>query len=306
MRELGRRPCRTGVGRCITIGLVVGAVASTCFAAEGRFTTSDHAEIRYLSEGRQGADRSLLLVPGWTFTADLWRPVIDAFSPTLRVIAIDPRSQGASSKTASGNTPERRAQDLHELAASLGLRDVVLVGWSQGAQDVAAYLAQFGTERLAAVVLVDSPVAAGPAEVSLRPQFVQQVLGGIGVYQAHPREYIEGMLHAILQRPLPPGELERLRDTSLRTPTDVGSAMLVADMLAVDRRPALARCDRPALVVATASSPLLDAQRETAAALHARLETVADAGHAVFVDQPARFVAILRVFVDGLPASARP
>src|SRR5436190_1553121 len=162
------------------------AFGGACFAAEARFTTSDGAEIRYLDAGPQGAAQTLLLIPGWRFTAEIWQQTSDAFAKDRRVIAIDPRSQGASSKMLTGNTPERRAADVHELVQSLGLANVVLVGWSQGVQDVAAYLGQFGTDALAGIVLVDSSVAAGPAEIELHPEFAKTVLGGIAVYAAHP------------------------------------------------------------------------------------------------------------------------
>ena len=47
---------------------------------------------------------------GWSAGAGIWRQQIDAFSKTHRVIAIDPRSQGESTKTTTGNTPKTRAQ----------------------------------------------------------------------------------------------------------------------------------------------------------------------------------------------------
>jgi len=275
--------------------------AGRTFASEGMYTTSDKAQIRYVDVGPRASAQTLLLIPGWRFTAEIWQKTIDAFSPRLRVIAIDPRSQGASSKTESGNTPERRAADVHELLLSLGVKNVALVGWSQGVQDVAAYLGQFGTEALAGVVLVDSSVAAGAAEIDLHPEFAKTVLGGIAIYAAHPAEYSAGLLAAVITRPMPKEETERLVKLALATPTDIGSGMLILDMFAVDRRPNLARCDRPALVIAAASSPMLAAQRETATALHARLETIEGAGHAVFVDQPERFNAVLGEFLKTLP-----
>jgi hypothetical protein len=41
--------------------------------------------------------------------------------------------------------------------------------------------------------------------------------------------------------------------------------MLISDIFGADRRPPLAKLDRPALVVASGSSPLLDVQKEMAA-----------------------------------------
>ena len=54
----------------------------------------------------------LVLIPGWTFDAEIWRHEIDRFAKDRRVIAIDPRSQGLSTMTGYGDTPEQRARDL--------------------------------------------------------------------------------------------------------------------------------------------------------------------------------------------------
>jgi pimeloyl-ACP methyl ester carboxylesterase len=85
----------------------------------------------------------------------------------------------------------------------------------------------------------------------------------------------------------------------LKTPTAIGAAMLLDDLLGPDRRPALAKFTTPTLVIASATSPELEAQKAMAAKLpKARLEVMEDAGHAVFVDQPAHFDALLESFLS--------
>ena len=62
------------------------------------------------------------------------------------------------------------------------------------------------------------------------------------------------------------------------------------DMFVVDRRPVLAKIDKPTLVIASAESPLLDAQKQMANAIPgAQFVIVKDAGHALFVDDPQSF-----------------
>jgi pimeloyl-ACP methyl ester carboxylesterase len=103
------------------------------------------------------------------------------------VIAIDPRSQGPSIKTTEGNIPETRAKDLHEVLANLGVSRAVLVGWSQGAQDVASYIQQFGTKSLAGAIFVDSPVSIGPAEIERHKEEIVSHRAGVGPRQAELR-----------------------------------------------------------------------------------------------------------------------
>jgi non-heme chloroperoxidase len=274
----------------LLIALIPGT--RTCDAAatinDGYFTTDDGARIHYLQAGQNHDAPALVLIPGWTLTASLWHEQLQRFSPQRRVIAVDSRSQGASSIMLTGNTPERRAQDLHELLASLHIDRYVLVGWSQGAQDVAAYVQQFGTGSLAGVVFVDSPVSAGTSELDIRKDFSKAILSGLSRYMAQPADYSAGMVRSIFLHP--PADIDTVIAQARRTPSGVGAAMLVSDIFGADRRPALQKIDRPALVIASAASPLLDAQKEMAAAIHdAHFIMLPETHHAVFVDQPKAF-----------------
>jgi microsomal epoxide hydrolase len=266
---------------------------------DGFFTTGSNIRIHYLDAGPRDDSPLLLFIPGWRLTASVWAEQIAYFSKSRRVIAIDPRSQGESSKVSDGNTPEDRARDLHELIDRLQLSRVVLVGWSQGVQDVAAYADQFGSDRVAGFVLVDSPVAAGPADIELNKEASKAELNLINLYANHPREYSEGMMASIFKKRPPKADFDRLVSDSLKTPTDTGVAMLVADLFGSDRRPSLAKFNRPTLVIAGVDSPVLAAQREMAKRLpDGRLEIVQDTGHAIFADQPDRFNQLLAKFLS--------
>ena len=100
--------------------------------------SGDGVSLRVIEAGKPGDAPALVFIPGWSTGGDIWRHQIDTFAKTHRVITFDPRSQGESTKTTSGNTPETRAQDLHALLERLGVRRPVLIGWSQGVQDIAA------------------------------------------------------------------------------------------------------------------------------------------------------------------------
>lgn len=297
-----RLSMRALVASFVLLVTPVGRAEDRRVAADRTLKTSDGVTLHYQDLGPLEGVPPLVFIPGWRLTCHVWRQQAEWFSRSHRVVVIDPRSQGESQTAAEGNTPERRARDLRELCERAGLAGAVLVGWSQGVQDVAAYVDQFGVGALTGLVLVDSPVSAGPEEIVLHPEFSQTVLRMMGVYAAHPKEYSEGMMASLFHKSPPAAELERLVSDSLRTPTSTGLAMLVADLFAVDRRPALSRFARPTLVIASAESPLLAAQEQMASRLpDARLEKVADAGHAVFLDQPERFQHLLEDFLSGLP-----
>lgn len=281
--------------------LFVAVDASATAFARGFVTVSDGARIHYVDGGLRNGP-ALLFIPGWTMDASVWRAQMDAFAPGYRVIAIDPRSQGESSKTPDGNTPEQRARDLASVMDQLKLEHVILIGWSQGVQDVAAYVSQSGTAKLEGIVLVDAAVSSGPDFQHVQPQAARTILGNMAIYAAQPRAYLKGMMQAIFRKPLTADEMKRMVDGSLRTPTSTGIAMLTMDMFAVDRRPALAKFDKPTLIIAAGTSfELADQQSEAQRMPDARVVVIQDAGHAVFHDQPKAFERALREFLAALP-----
>ncbi len=162
-------------------------------------------------------------------------------------------------------------------------------------------MGQFGEGKLAGLVLVDSPVSAGPAEVELRPEFIKQELGMIAIFAAHPKEYSEGMAAAIFKKPHDAAFIDRLVTDMMKTPASTAQAMLVMDMFAVDRRPILNKISKPTLIIAAADSPLFEAEKEMGTHItNSKFVSMEGVGHALFVDDPVKFNEVLEQFLDGL------
>jgi non-heme chloroperoxidase len=266
---------------------------------ERKVDVGEGVSLRVIEAGQGGS--TLVFIPGWSTGPDIWRRQIDAFAKTNRVIAFDPRSEGESTKTTSGNTPETRAQDLHALLERLGVRRPVLIGWSQGVQDIAAYVEHYGTKDLAGIVLVDAAVSDGADGMAARPQETAEQFKMFAIYQAHQQEYLGGMMRAIISEPQSDDVIKGLVSTGMKTPPDVGVGMLVADMFGMNRTPALKKIECPTLIIASAKSFELSRQQAAANQIpHARFEKIEDAAHAVFIDQPDRFDELLKSFIASL------
>jgi len=261
----------------------------------------DGVSLRVIEAGKPDGGPALVFIPGWSTGADIWRYQIETFAKSYRVIAFDPRSQGESTKTNRGNTPENRAQDLHTLLERLGVRRPVLIGWSQGVQDVAAYVERYGTKDLAGIVLVDAAVSDGADGMAARPQETAEQFKMFTIYQAHQPEYLDGMMHAIISKPQSDDAMKGLVSTGMKTPPDLGVGMLVADMFGVNRTPALKKIECPTLIIASTKSFELSRQQAAANQIpNARFEKIGDAAHAVFIDQPDRFGELLKSFLGSL------
>ena len=175
----------------------------------------------------------------------------------------------------------------------------MLVGWSQGVQDVAAYVDQFGTDGIKAIVLVDSTISKGAANIPANLPFAVQQLRLLSILHDSPRDYTEGMVHAIISSPLSETALNHLVTEALKTPTATGAAMLVADLFGKDRSSAIGKITVPTLVIASGQSRELSEQRQLAKSLPTgRFEVIDRAAHAIFIDQPERFHQLVEDFIQ--------
>jgi non-heme chloroperoxidase len=65
----------------------------------GHVTTSDGVRLHYLEAG---AGQPLVLIPGWSQTAAMYRHQLDGSHQSYRVIALDMRGHGESDKPTHG------------------------------------------------------------------------------------------------------------------------------------------------------------------------------------------------------------
>ena len=95
-------------------------------------TVAPGVELHILEKGE---GKPLVFIPGLTFSGEIFKNQLEYFSSEYRVIAIDPRGQGYSAKTVDGNDYLTHGRDVAGLIDALGLKDIVLIGWSTGNLD---------------------------------------------------------------------------------------------------------------------------------------------------------------------------
>jgi non-heme chloroperoxidase len=101
----------------------------------------------------------IVFVPGWTMSTTVFDKQLAHFahSTRYRFYTFDPRGQGKSSKTEGGHFYEQHGRDLFNFLRKLGLRNVVLGGWSYGGFDVLAYIREYGVGNVRALIMIDAP-----------------------------------------------------------------------------------------------------------------------------------------------------
>lgn len=120
---------------------------------ENFFETTDSAVI-YFED--YGSGKPIVILHGFLCSSKFFMKNIDSLSENNRLILVDWRGHGSSSKTLSNLTMSRCALDIKELLDYLDLDDVTLIGWSMGSSIVLEYYKQFKTYRLCSVGVIDS------------------------------------------------------------------------------------------------------------------------------------------------------
>lgn len=105
-----------------------------------------------------GSGQPVVLIHGFPLNSASWEekqtPVL--LDAGYRVIAYDRRGFGNSSQPTTGYNYTTFTEDLHLLITRLGLREIVLVGFSMGGGEVARYIGSHGTSRIAKAVFVSA------------------------------------------------------------------------------------------------------------------------------------------------------
>jgi microsomal epoxide hydrolase len=256
------------------------------------FLTGDGVRLHYLDAGpanSRSATHTIVFVPGWTMPAWIWWPQLRFFSTHYRAIALDPRGQGDSDIAASGYEPRRRGQDIADLIAVLGGGPVLLVGWSLGVLDSLAFLHTHGDAAISGLVLVDNSVGEEPppppprTPPKRRPKLPREVAMA---------RFVRAMFHT----PQSPAYLDQLTEATLRMPEQAASQLLAYPVPRSYWREAVYSTQKPVLY---AVRPVWAAQARNLERQHpsAEIALFPDAGHALFIDDAARFDALMQDFI---------
>jgi non-heme chloroperoxidase len=312
-----------------SIAVFAGAASAAASGKEkkpaersGFITTSDGVKIHYIEAGRLATSPSaqignpmpkdavikkgeiglsaahqfpsILFVPGWTMPAWIWQSQIDYFAHDYRVVAMDPRSQGQSSQTSDGLYPAARARDIKAVVDQLHLAPVVIVSWSMAVVETMAYVDQFGTGDFAGLILVDND-AGGRAPADADPDF--GILKGV---LEDRQKALDGFIRYLnLKKPHPEEYIVKLEKASLQVPTNSAVALLVGYYVA-DYRAVLPKIDKPVVVCAAKSGYMGTIVAMQKNIPNSKLEIFEGDGHALFVDDPDKFNALVEDFVVGL------
>jgi non-heme chloroperoxidase len=282
----------------IAAGLLIAGATSIAKEAApwaDKFLKIGDIKIHYLEAG--AGDRPLVFIPGWTMIAEVWQEQIPYFSARgFRVIALDPRSQGQTTKTDTGNSYQQQAADLHAFLKELKIQHCVLVGWSAGVSVLLEYVASPETVRPEKLVFVDGLPAGlknGDYPGAMTLEEARSMVMGLQDDRAKATEKI---IRGIFKQNHGTVLYNELIRGSMKTPIGAATALFF-DLLTGDRRPALAHVVTPTLIFAAAENRAIGEYMQSKIQ-GSKLEVIEDAGHALFMDKPQAFNQTLEAFIE--------
>jgi non-heme chloroperoxidase len=273
---------------------------------ELRVPLSTGVTLRTLRRG--SGSTAIVLVPGWTCTADFFAHQLDGLIGAGEVIAYDPRGHGGSDKPMTGNNFTQRGNDLAALIGTLTHDRIVLLGWSFGVYDALSYVRDHGTDRLAALVICDEtptcpmdpndPDAWGEAPLTM-DGIVAFLRYAIDIREGFWTAYAKDMIGLPEETPDDHPDVARIVELGMQAPEHVAVATM-ADGVATDLSDAArsAAAAIPTLVIAK-DAWADDARRWVSANLPtAQFATMPV--HMGFVTDPEGFNSTIRSFIDSL------
>jgi len=221
--------------------------------------------------------------------AAIWREQLKEIGRRYHTLALDPRGQGASQIPAAGFTAERRAADLKEFLDPLA--NVLLIGWSLGALESLQYIHMFGVDRLTGLVLVDSSVGEEPAPPP-GGTFLQAL-------REDRDKTLDAFVRAIFKQPHADEEIAALVHGAKRMSVENSLALLAYPFPRTHWKEIAHAFPKPLLYIVT---PQYEAQARNLQKNRpgTEIEIFPDAGHALFVDEPERFNALIEKFAESV------
>ncbi|MEM5583962.1 MULTISPECIES: alpha/beta hydrolase [unclassified Roseibium] len=276
---------------------VLSLVLSGPAFAGGYFEVEPGVDIYYED---QGSGQPIVLVPGWTFTTEVFEHQLAAFSKTNRVIAFDPRSHGRSTVTMEGNNYVTQGADLGSLLDYLKVEKPVLVGWSFGCLATWEFIKVRSTDAASAHMCIDlSPTPLTGRDGDWAEGSVSEIAefyGGVQTAEGH-RDVINWYADEIMIEQDYTPDLERwIVDQSTQSPPWVAAAYLAAGNFSNYLETA-----REVDARMPSSFVIADHWADTAKAYLAKHTPNSDVhafgGHMMFWEYPEKFNPILSGFI---------
>jgi pimeloyl-ACP methyl ester carboxylesterase len=203
--------------------------------------TPDKTPLYYHQEGDL-TNPEILFIHGEPFNTKFWTKNISTLSRDFRIISLDVRGRGESGKTDNGQTLDQMGRDLRFVIETLGLKNVVVVGWSMGAAIFWSYIRQFGELGIAGFVDVDQRPYRFRSYDELESRLASLGEKRLASHRSTIEEYFGP------EFPVASETIDWMAYECMKTPTSIHRAAVIESYTA-DYRPVLPMINVPSLIL---------------------------------------------------------
>jgi pimeloyl-ACP methyl ester carboxylesterase len=277
---------------------------NTFDALKRSVTLANGQSLAYVPLG-DAAGTPVVLIHGYTDNARDWVPLVPYLAPQLRLILVDLRGHGRSSKPECCYTRLDFAYDVKLLLDALHIERADIVGHSMGSI-VAQTFAEYWPERTRRVVLIAS--SGGPR--ALAPPRKPAYDYAAEIRKLH--EPIDPDSPFMIQwwsspTPVDADFLRRQRQDAAAIPLRVWLAILDQGLIDSDLQRTLPKLTAPTLLIWGSKDPIMAEEvRQTlrAALPRAQVKIFEGLGHNPFWEDPQGCARVINAFLGAAPQGA--
>lgn len=263
-------------------------------------TCEDGGQVYYEDHGK--GDQALVLIHGWGMSSRVWDGVlIPLLDSGLRVVCLDHRGCGRSDFDFEDMGIKAIASDVVNLVAHLGLKNVVLNGWSLGGAVATQAAHDLGSNCRALVLTAGaSPIYTQKPDLELGGK-AEDVIATVDAINADRINVLTGVAGAVCAKPISDTVLNWMAqsfiDSSARASATLG------ELAHLDQREMLLALDLPVLSFICGQDGFVAPQiSQWVADNHPRAKGVSfpESGHAPFIEERDQYLGELTDFIGAL------
>ncbi len=241
---------------------------------------------------------TLIFVVAWIWTAEFWLPQVNYFSQNFKIITVDMRGTGESSKPTDNYTLDLYVEDLNSIIEELQDESIVLVGECIGASIAIKYVAKY-PGKVSRLILVSGS-----------PKFMATEDFPHGFSQHEAKQHFAALeesypiwLRGFLELIFPERGTEYLKEwgfkMSQKTPKKIALNSL-KNLFEADLRPLLKKINIPTLIINGENDGAV--RLKGAEYIHENIQeskmyTFNDIGHFPSITAAEKFNKILKEFI---------
>jgi non-heme chloroperoxidase len=248
--------------------------------------------------------RPIVFIHGFSQCWLTWtRQMNSDLAETFRLVAVDIRGHGLSDKPRESYTDSKLwADDIHATIQALELDHPILCGWSYGPLVILDYIRHYGEDDIRGVNFIGGVTKLGTEEAAsvLTADFLSLLSGFFSTDAQESVRALDSLLRMCFAHELTDEDRYLMLGYNASVPPYVRQALFSRSF---DNDDLLPKIRKPVLIThggddAVVKSTVIDQQM--ARVTHAKIQMMANAGHACFWDEAATYNRCLQEFVDAL------